>query len=98
LSNGAGPAALISKVSGDTAVVGAWRDDSARGSAYVFVKPSGGWATATETAKLVASDGAASDHFGTSVDRNNDTVVVRAYGGDFSRGSAYIFGPIPNLR
>jgi hypothetical protein len=44
-------------------VVGARRDDIGRnshqGSAYVFVKPPGGWAgTLTETAKLTASDGA----------------------------------------
>jgi hypothetical protein len=41
-------------ISGDTIVVGAGRYDDANGidpgSAYVFVKPSGGWANATQTA------------------------------------------------
>ena len=48
-------------------MVGAYGDDdngASSGSAYVFVKPSDGWATATETAKLTASDGAGDDNFG----------------------------------
>ncbi|MGH3083070.1 MAG: FG-GAP repeat protein [Gaiellaceae bacterium] len=52
-------------VSGDTVGVGAPFDDTGantdHGSAYVFVKPQTGWASATETAKLTASDGAAGD-------------------------------------
>ena len=50
------------------------------GAAYVFTKPeSGGWADATETAKLTASDGAASDAFGISVAVHDETVVVGAH-------------------
>ena len=52
---------------GETVVVGAYGDDgngSYSGSAYVFSKPIAGWATATETAKLTASDGASDDNFG----------------------------------
>ena len=49
-------------VSGDTVVVGAPTDDvgsnADQGAAYVFVKPSTGWANMTQTAKLTASDGA----------------------------------------
>ncbi|MBI4516452.1 MAG: FG-GAP repeat protein [Deltaproteobacteria bacterium] len=45
-------------ISGDTVVVGAIWDDiganSDQGSAYVFVKPGGGWADMTQTAKLTA--------------------------------------------
>ena len=52
-------------ISGDTVVVGAASDDIGanlnQGSAYVFVKPAGGWADMTQTAKLTASDGAAND-------------------------------------
>ena len=71
-------------VSGDTVVVGA-RDDNAplsrTGSAYVFVKPGGGWAgPLTEDAKLTASDGAGDDRFGVSVAVSDDTVVVGAGG------------------
>jgi hypothetical protein len=74
-------------VSSDTIVVGAYGDDN-KGSAYVFVKPSGGWSgTLTETAKLVASDGAASDLFGYAVGISDDTVVVGTPG----KGSTYIF-------
>ena len=79
-------------ISGDTVVVGADGDDSNRGSAYVFVKPGTGWANATETAKLTASDGAANDSFGLSVAISGDTVVAGAYGDDSFQGSAYVFG------
>ena len=77
-------------LSGDTAVVGAWRDDDARtdsGSAYVFVRSGRGWA---EKAKLVASDPAFGDSFGTSVSLSGDTAVVGAPH-DGGAGSAYVF-------
>ncbi len=85
----------------DTVVVGAHQDDDATngsnsGSAYVFTKPgSGGWADATETAKLTASDGAANDKFGISVSLGDDTVVVGAHqhdvGTNANAGAAYVF-------
>jgi hypothetical protein len=78
-------------ISGDTVVVGAWRDDSVRGSAYVFLKPGGGWGAMTETGKLTASDGADNDEFGRSVGISGDTVVVGAPGHDSNRGAAYVF-------
>ena len=87
-------------VDGDTVVVGAPGNDGAgadSGSVYVFVKPTGGWATSTETAKLTASDGAALDYFGYSVAVEGDTVLVGAYQDDDEEndsedsGSAYIF-------
>ena len=87
-------------VSDDTVVVGAPRDDILfpsvnQGSAYVFVKPGGGWVSAHETAKLTASDGAESDFFGTSVAVSGDTVVVGAerddVGANADQGSAYVF-------
>ena len=70
----------------DTVVVGARYDDSA----YVFTKPGTGWATATETAKLTASDGVVGDWFGQSMAVDGDTVVVGASEDDGS-GSAYVF-------
>ena len=70
----------------DTVVAGARYDDSA----YVFTKPGTGWATATETAKLTASDGVVGDWFGQSVAVDGDTVVVGASEDDGS-GSAYVF-------
>ena len=60
----------------------------------MFVRPSAGWANATETAKLTASDGAEVDHFGFSVSVDRDTVVVGAYGdtdNGSGSGAAYVF-------
>ena len=86
-------------VSGDTVVVGADGDDvgtnANQGSAYVFVKPGGGWVSATETEKLTASDGAVNDLFGTSVAVSGDTVVVGSPGASGDRGAAYVFGEGP---
>ena len=79
---------------GDTVVVGAYRDDDnglGSGSAYVFTKPSDGWADATETAKLTASDGAAGEYFGLPVAVSGDTVVVSARGDIDDRGAVYVF-------
>ena len=83
-------------VEGGTVVLGSKGDDdngSGSGSAYVFVRPSAGWASATETAKLTASDGVGGDVFGTSVSVDGDTVVVGASAavGGSSSGSAYAF-------
>ena len=69
-------------VDGNTIVVGAYRDDHSGltqpGSAYVFVKPPGGWADGTETVKLTAPDATDDDLFGVSVAVDGDTVVVGA--------------------
>ena len=93
-------------VHGDTVVVGAHGNqntvdgtDVSTGAAYVFTKPeSGGWATATETAKLTADDAAADDEFGISVAVHGDTVVVGAHKYDVgvgtekaNAGAAYVF-------
>lgn len=66
------------------------------GTAYVFVEPPTGWADATESAKLTASDGKPGDAFGNSVSINGDTIAVGAFfaedssGNDFA-GKAYVF-------
>ena len=82
-------------LSGDTALVGAWRDtigtNTDQGSAYVFVRNGSAW---TQQAKLTASDGALGDQFGTSVSVSGDTAIVGAYNDDdkgMNSGSAYIF-------
>jgi len=58
-------------VSGKTVVAGApfasVNGNSGRGAAYVFAKPNDGWRSETESAKLTASDGAASDSLGWSL-------------------------------
>ena len=82
-------------ISGDTAVVGSYRDDdkaSSTGSAYVFERTGTTWST---PAKLTASDGAKDDYFGYSVSISGDTVAVGAYYDDDNgadSGSAYVYG------
>ena len=76
-------------IDGDTAVVGASGDTDARGAAYVFTRVSGAW---TKQATLTASDGEASDFFGTSVALSGDTVVIGATGdGDNGSGSGSVY-------
>ena len=81
-------------ISGDAAVVGAFRDDdngSNSGSAYVLARSGSTW---SQQAKLTASDGAAGDAFGFSVSISGDTAVVGASGDDdsgTSSGSVYVF-------
>jgi len=95
-SDGAADDAFGVKVSifGDYAVVGAWKHDdngNGSGSAYVFKRTGTSWA---QEAKLLASDGAASDYFGISVFIFGDYAVVGAAfdndNGQWS-GSAYVY-------
>ena len=77
-------------ISGDTLVAGAPDDDGTgadQGSVYVFVKPASGWANATQTAKLTASDGAMGHSLGRSVAIDGDTIVAGAPGAN----KAYVF-------
>jgi hypothetical protein len=87
-------------ITGDTAIVGAPFDDistrSDQGSAYVFTRTGGVW---TQQTKLTASNGAANDHFGSSVGISGSTIVVTAPDSDIVSGSitylesgtAYVF-------
>ena len=81
-------------ISGTTALVGASYDDDNgldSGSTYIFEQQQdGSW---SETAKLLASDGANEDLFGCSVAISGTTAAVGAYTGvnGFRPGSAYIF-------
>jgi len=80
--------------SGSTIAVGARSAQIAanaqQGAVYLFSRPAGGWATATETAKLTASDGAKDDQLGYSVSMDGDTVAAGAPG-THSRGALYVF-------
>jgi hypothetical protein len=86
-------------ISGDTIVVGAASatvgSNPDQGAAYLFVKPRSGWADGTQIAKLTASDGAASNNFGSSVAISDGTVVVGApdvtVTGNLDQGAAYVF-------
>ena len=75
-------------VDGDTVVIGAYGDDSGKGSAYVFTRVSGVW---SQQATLTADDGVADDWFGWSVAVDGDTAVIGAYGDDSDKGSVYVF-------
>jgi len=82
-------------VAGDTAVVGANLEDAGgffnTGAAYVFTRSGSSW---SEQAKLVASDAAAVDRFGSSVAVSGETVVVGAShedAGGSDAGAAYVF-------
>ena len=70
-------------VSDDTAVVGAYAEDTApnlnNGAVYVFVKSGTAW---TQQAKLLASDGAANDNFAYSVGISGDKIIVGVPGSD----------------
>jgi len=82
-------------ISDDTILVGSWGDyhdvGMFAGSAYVFVRTGSAW---SQQAKLVASDGAEEDRFGSAVTILDDLIVVGARGdddqGNYS-GSAYVF-------
>jgi hypothetical protein len=81
-------------ISGSVVVVGARGFDGFKGAAYVFERPVGGWTDMTATAKLTASDAAASAVFGSSVAISGDTLVVGANGdtqNGYKSGSAYVF-------
>ena len=80
-------------IDGDLAVVGAWQDDNARGSAagatYVYTLNAGNWQQST---KLIALDGQQGDRFGSAVTLGGGRVMVgAANGGFFGEGAAYIF-------
>ncbi len=76
-------------VDGDTAVVGAYREDQAGGDAgavYIFGRDVGGSENWGELRKLIASDAHPGQLFGNSVAISGDMIAVGAI------GSAYVFG------
>ena len=81
-------------IDGDTALVGAYHSDDfglRSGSAYIFRRVNGAW---EQEQKLLASDGAALDRFGWSVDIDGPVAVVGAwYHGDqgFHSGAVYVY-------
>ncbi len=81
LALAAGPP-LAAAISGSRVAVGAPNveigDDLARGAAYVFARPPGGWVSATETTRLTASGGEEGDFLGFSVAVTGTTVLAGA--------------------
>jgi hypothetical protein len=85
-------------INGTTVVIGAPNakvgSNFNQGAAYVFVKPTSGWANMTQTAKLTSSNGSGNDNFGTSVAISGSTIVVgapKAFIGFVEAGTAYVF-------
>ncbi|MGB8645828.1 MAG: FG-GAP repeat protein, partial [Anaerolineae bacterium] len=93
--------AVAVSADGSTLVAGAPNaaigGNSQQGAAYVFVRAGGEWSSATETAKLTASDGAVNDRLGWSVAVNSDGSMIVAsasyatIGGNTGQGAAYVY-------
>jgi hypothetical protein len=81
-------------LSGDRLAVGAYGDNDLglnAGSAYIFDYDGATW---IESAKLLPSDGASNDYFGSAIDLDGDRVVVGGLYNDSegaNAGSAYVF-------
>lgn len=83
-------------ISGDSALIGAWKDDTEAGedagSAYVFRRQGAQW---VEQTRLTADDDAAGDKLGSAVAISGDTAVVGVpdddTAGKANAGSAYVF-------
>jgi FG-GAP repeat len=82
-------------ISGGTIVVGATQSGSflnpGTGKAYVFVKPSAGWTSMTQTAELTATGLANGDVFGSSVAVDGNVVVVGSSGYNGYVGAAFVY-------
>jgi hypothetical protein len=87
-------------IDGDYAVVGAREDSGQTGSAYLFEKPTSGWANTTETQKVVGSDSHPDrDEFGCSVAISGRDAIVGAHyweqdpndPNNQNYGAAYVF-------
>ena len=75
---------------GSTVLIGADGNSSHKGAAYIFTRSGMTW---IQQAKLVASDGATGDDFGTSVSISLDgsTTIVGAQSNSSYTGAAYVF-------
>ncbi|MFT6387093.1 MAG: subtilisin family serine protease [Cellvibrionaceae bacterium] len=74
-------------ISGDTALIGAYRNGEHSGTAYIFVRNAEGlW---LEQQELVVSELSSGDVFGTSIALEGDTALVGASG--FGQGVVFVF-------
>lgn len=74
---------------GNFAIIGADRDDTTRGAAYVFDTSTG-----AQLRKIVAADGAANENFGQLIElgSSGQLSIISAHAQD-PQGSAYLFDP-----
>lgn len=75
-------------IEGDTAIVGAYADDSNYGSAYIFTRSAGVW---TQSQKLLPNDAPALICFGFSVSLDGTKALIGAIADLSFRGAAYVF-------
>ena len=78
-------------ISGDRVIVGSFKEDHLgknAGAAYIFSRTPSGW---VEEAKLMAADGAAGDHFGSSVAIAGSVAAVGARSASSGQGVVYVF-------
>ncbi|HEY2354729.1 MAG TPA: hypothetical protein VGH79_07530 [Gaiellaceae bacterium] len=82
-------------VSDDTITAGAPQrtvaGHAAQGAVYEYTRPIGGWADATQTSELTASDGKAGDQLGASVAVNGSTIAAGSPRRTNNRGALYVF-------
>ena len=83
-------------ISGDTALIGAWREgeDLHSGSAYVFTRSDSVWA---EQQKLIASDVQYDKGFGQYLSISDNSAIIGAGGGATNSSEVYIFSNINGL-
>jgi FG-GAP repeat len=90
---------IATSLSGTMGLIGASGDTigthSYRGSAYLFRNLGSAAGQITQSVKLISSDGASSDSFGTSVSLSEKMGLIGAYAhdtnGNEARGAAYLF-------
>ena len=85
---------ISASMSGTTGLVGASGDASGRGAAYVFRDVYSAQPSITQSVKLTAADGEASDAFGVAVSMSGNGALVGATGDDdkgANAGAAYFF-------
>ena len=88
---------VSASANGGVIAVGAPANAYEKGAAHVFVKPSGGWASAASSIELTAADGeyggAFGDSFGTTVSVSGDgaKILVGALENGESQSGAYLF-------
>jgi hypothetical protein len=87
-------------IDGDSVVAGApyWGEGGAifsRGAVFLFVKPGGGWANASETIRFTPADSVNDTYVGWSVGISGNTIVTGAagatVGGQYAHGAVYVF-------
>ncbi|MEK7830824.1 MAG: putative Ig domain-containing protein, partial [Acidobacteriota bacterium] len=79
-------------IQNDTVVIGAYHKQFFTGAAYIFGRNQGGAGNWGQVKKLVASDAALGDSFGSSVAISDDTIAIGANGKNANTGAAYVFG------